>query len=356
MFRQVMIFFVVGSALLAARPALAQSFLERLESVIGGQAAAPAASAREPGYLGLTVDEAEQSGVVVLEVEAGGPAARAGLQKGDRLVSIEDRKLANLDGMAAALEPFFSGDTLKISFIREGKEQATQLTLMAPPPATPALERLERQIEEVAPPPDPDSAPSRGAFLGVQTAPITDALRERYGLAVASGIVIEGVTRGSPADRAGLPVGAAIVAVDGEPIDSAEQLTAYLRSRSAGSEVEISYYRGRQLIRTRVRLAAAAPAERPLRLGENRDPLLAEPPGPELPPTGGRPIESPFSGERPAGRLLNRVLEGVQQIEAPPPASNARELERHVEQLEAYIDRLERRIAELEAQLERRDR
>lgn len=347
-------FVVLAFFSLSISPAYGQSFLERLEGVIGGQQSAPAAEAREPGYLGLTVDEANDAGVVVLDVEANSAAARAGLRKGDRLLSIDDQSVKNLDSMAAMLKPLFAGDMITIKYKREGKRQTAKVTLQAPPPQAPALQRLERRFEEVPAPPPPEANSPRSAFLGVGVATVNDSLRERYGLAINKGVVIERVTRDSPADRAGLPVGAAIVAIDGERIESPEQLAEHVAVHRPGSEAEVSYYRGRQLFRTRVRLAAAPRPEAPLRLGDNEQPPLAEPPPPEpAPGQEGLVPEGPvFEGRRPAGRLLNRLLDEVRQAEqAPPPAANNRDLERYVNRLEDYIDRLERRIVELEAQL-----
>jgi S1-C subfamily serine protease len=45
--------------------------------------------------LGLAVDDAEQGGVVVVDVAGGGAAAEAGIRRGDVIVSINRKKIAN---------------------------------------------------------------------------------------------------------------------------------------------------------------------------------------------------------------------------------------------------------------------
>jgi predicted metalloprotease with PDZ domain len=355
---------VVGLTMIATSPLYGQSFLDRLEGVLGGQQSAPATEARVPGYLGVVADDTDRGEVMVLEVEPGSAAARAGIQKGDRILSVDGQSLKTLGAMAKVLEPLYAGDTVIVQYLREGKKQTAKVVLLAPPPQAPALERLERRIEEVPPPPEPEDTPEQGAYLGVKVTAINDALRERYQLALDKAVVVEVVAPGSPADRAGLPVGVAIVAIDGERIETAEQLANHLAVHRPGSEAELNYYRGRQLFRTRVRLAAAPNPEAPLRLGTDRQRLSEEPPPPGLPPEAGLAGERPagngpaFEGRRPAGRLLNQILEGVQQANQPPPPARAndRELERYVETLESYIDRLERRIVELETRLDRAER
>lgn len=101
------------------------------------------------------------------------------------------------------------------------------------------------------------------ATLGVTAAPITETEVLRYNLSARRGALITAVRPGTPADRAGLPIGAVVVAVNGRRIDSSDDLVGVVRSSRPGQELELSYYQGNQLFRKTVRLAPVAPAIAP---------------------------------------------------------------------------------------------
>ncbi|NLA65500.1 MAG: PDZ domain-containing protein, partial [Leucobacter sp.] len=63
---------------------------------------------------------------------------------------------------------------------------------------------------------------------------------------VAGGLIRE-LTRGGPADVAGLRVGDVITAVDGIPADSGTAVSALIRMHEGGKEVVITYSRGGQI-------------------------------------------------------------------------------------------------------------
>ena len=268
--------------LLTARAANAQSIFEQLERAIGGGDAPPAAEApadepEERGYLGLLAEENDRGQVIVVEVDDNGPAQRAGLQRGDRILQIADRDVTDLDRMAAILEPLRIGNEIEVKYARQ---EAVRTTTIELGPQASALELVERRFDEIPPPPP---EPRGKAFLGVRTEPVSAALRQRYGLTTDHGAVILDVTRGSPADRAGLSAGSVIVEIADRRIDDPKQLANIVQDLPAGREVEVSYYRGRQLFRTTVTLGESG-ADEPLRL---RNGELDTPPPPEPAPGEG---------------------------------------------------------------------
>ncbi|HXV95373.1 MAG TPA: trypsin-like peptidase domain-containing protein [Gaiellaceae bacterium] len=100
----------------------------------------------------------------------------------------------------------------------------------------------------------------RYAWLGVTTQSVTPRMAERFGLAETSGAAVQSVAGGSPADRAGLrggsgeeefdgltfcPGGDVIVAVDGQPVGSAEDVVrAVNQQRLPGDEIRLTILRG----------------------------------------------------------------------------------------------------------------
>ena len=91
-------------------------------------------------YLGITylgVEDAQTAaqlgvnayGVYVVEVVKGGPAERAGLQSGDRIVSIDGTEIGTKDDLSALMQKHTAGDTLNITIARNGQMQTVSVTL-----------------------------------------------------------------------------------------------------------------------------------------------------------------------------------------------------------------------------------
>ena len=91
-------------------------------------------------YLGITylaVEDAQTAaqlgvnayGVYVVEVVKGGPAEKAGLQAGDRIVSVDGTEIASKDDLGTLMQKHAAGDTLSITIAREGQMQTVNVTL-----------------------------------------------------------------------------------------------------------------------------------------------------------------------------------------------------------------------------------
>jgi S1-C subfamily serine protease len=96
------------------------------------------------------------------------------------------------------------------------------------------------------------------AYLGISGQAITPDVAEKYNLPVQAGVLVEAVTRGSGADKAGLQGGETevvvagetyvlggdiIVAFDGEQISSIEQLRDAIAAHKPGDKVRLVIYR-----------------------------------------------------------------------------------------------------------------
>ena len=68
-------------------------------------------------------------GVYVVDVVQGGPADKAGLKVGDRIVSIDGTESAQKDDLGTLMQQHTAGDTLSITVARDGQMQTVSLTL-----------------------------------------------------------------------------------------------------------------------------------------------------------------------------------------------------------------------------------
>ena len=68
-------------------------------------------------------------GVYVVDVVQGGPADKAGLKTGDRIVSVDGTEIASKDDLGTLMQKHAAGDTLSITIARDGQMQTVNVTL-----------------------------------------------------------------------------------------------------------------------------------------------------------------------------------------------------------------------------------
>ncbi len=99
---------------------------------------------------------------------------------------------------------------------------------------------------------------SRG-YIGVTLTSVTPPLRNALRLGAATGALVQDVSTGKPGERAGLRAYDVIVAVDGEPVRSDEDLIRYISGRLPGTVAELELWRDGAVRQVPIKLA-----ERPL--------------------------------------------------------------------------------------------
>ena len=109
----------------------------------------------------------------------------------------------------------------------------------------------------------------RYAWLGISTQTLTPALARHFGFGAERGAAVQSVIEGSPADEAGLraggderehegitirPGGDVIVAIDGEPVESAEDVVRAVTQRVPGQRAALTIVRGGERLTVQVAL------------------------------------------------------------------------------------------------------
>jgi serine protease Do len=93
-------------------------------------------------------------------------------------------------------------------------------------------------------------------WLGVTLQNLTPGFAETYNVPVEKGAVIANVSPDSPAEKAGIRRGDAIVAIDGQEIKSSQDVVLYIRNRFSGDEVSVEIYRDSKKQSIKVELGA----------------------------------------------------------------------------------------------------
>jgi serine protease Do len=203
--------------------------------------------------------------------------------------------------------------------------------------------------------------------LGIRVAPVTEEVIRNQQLVVRQGAVIAAIEQGSAADRAGLPIGAVIVALNGRRIDGPDDLAISMQSARPGQDVELTYYYKNKLARKKVHLAATSQLPETVIVPSPPTRTLSPPPAP-IPAPGTRlERELGADGSRPLLGRLGRVIDGlaapaqaVNPVE-PPVAeplesdSEVAELRRQLAELTKQVATLRRQVESLEKKLSERE-
>ncbi|MBM5811365.1 MAG: DegQ family serine endoprotease [Gammaproteobacteria bacterium] len=190
----------------------------------------------ERGRIGVTIQEVDQAlsdsfglarprGALINQVEAGGPADRAGLKAGDVILAVGDRPVGRsgeLPSLIAAIKP---GTEATLAIWREQVERRVTVRVGAleDEPRVPASRRGD----------DPDTD-----RLGLAVRPLTG--RERARLETEGRLVVENVD--GPAALAGVEPGDVLLAVNGVRITTLAQFRDAVGA--AGHTVALLIQRG----------------------------------------------------------------------------------------------------------------
>ncbi|GAA1528855.1 S1C family serine protease [Nocardioides humi] len=69
------------------------------------------------------------TGARIAELEDGSAAADAGLKQGDVITAIDDHRIEGTEGLIATVRSYRPGDSVKVTYLRDGKESTTELKL-----------------------------------------------------------------------------------------------------------------------------------------------------------------------------------------------------------------------------------
>ena len=155
-----------------------------------------------------------------LVAEATGPAAAAGLEAGDELLSVDGQPIKQEADFYVHLLKIDPKHTLQIEYRRKG----TRLTARIQPKAIPI----------------PDGKELLSRKFGLTVRLLTDD--EAKQLDIGGGLYITNVEKGSPADRAGVQRGMVVIQIDKYFPSDFEKVGAILEQVKRGDQVMFRFY------------------------------------------------------------------------------------------------------------------
>jgi serine protease Do len=165
----------------------------------------------------------EQRGALVADVSPGGPAAKAGIKKGDVISRFDDKDVTEMHRLPRIVAETPISKDVEVVLWRDGK----QMTVRAVVGELADTEESEQAKANEKPSSKQESGQTVVATVGLSVAQLTPALRERFDLSNdAKGIVVTEVKQSGPAAEKGIRPGDVIVEVSQEAIKSPADFVA----------------------------------------------------------------------------------------------------------------------------------
>jgi serine protease Do len=169
-----------------------------------------------------------KNGVLVQEVQSGGPADKAGIKAGDIITTIDGRPIKDGEDLVNEIASRHPGSTIRLGYIRDGKPADTTVTIGD-------RDKVFADLNNPQPQSNSESGGGAGeAKLGLVVHDITSAMASKIH---NSGVVISSVRTGSFADLQGLEPGLVVTHVNRQPTGDKNQFDAVVSRIKTGDDV-----------------------------------------------------------------------------------------------------------------------
>jgi serine protease Do len=166
------------------------------------------------------LDLKDEKGALVADVTAGGPADKAGIERGDVIVTFDGTEIEEMKDLPYIVASTPVGKEVTVEVIRKGRTEQIQVK----------IGELEGEKEAAEP---VEEKPN----LGLTVHELTPELARGYGLSETSGLVVVDVEGDSPAADAGIRPGDLIMEVDQIPMKDLDQFNKQISSYKDGDTV-----------------------------------------------------------------------------------------------------------------------
>jgi serine protease Do len=169
-----------------------------------------------------------KNGVLVQEVQPGGPAEKAGLKPGDIIATIDGRPIKDGDDLVNEIASRRPGSTTRLGYMRDGKQGDATVTIGD---RDKVFAELNNPQANIAPDEQGDAGEAKLGIVVREASAATTAKLHAPGMAVQS------VRTGSFGDLQGLEPGMVIIRINKQPTSTKAQYDAVVDKLKLGDDV-----------------------------------------------------------------------------------------------------------------------
>jgi S1-C subfamily serine protease len=191
-----------------------------------------------PPALGVQISD-RADGVFIADVHPGSPAGKAGIKRGDQIISIDGKRVTTPHEMIVAIQKQRKiEEQAKVEVRRDGKDTIHELSLMSIRPGRAPM----------------NGAPDNRGWLGI----ILDTPAEQAAQTgvpagqQSAGVIVKKVYPKGPADKAGVQAGDMITSINNQNIKSLEDLVNVVGPLQAKTTVNVVALRSDQKVALKI--------------------------------------------------------------------------------------------------------
>lgn len=151
------------------------------------------------------------SGVYVTDVADNSGAENAGIKNGDIITKVDGTPITDFSDLSLAVGSKRPGDRVQVTYLRNGKETTSTVTLKDQKGGTSTRTRADLSVTEK---------------IGADFEPLSDSFKTSYGL--NSGVIAKNVSEGSEMAKIGIVDNYIIIEINGKPVNSQKDVERIL--------------------------------------------------------------------------------------------------------------------------------
>lgn len=186
------------------------------------------------------------TGVLITDIDPAGPAAKAGIRKGDLIISFDNIPIKDNEHLRYLVADTTPGRGVPVTVYRAGKKVDLSITIEAQPEDMFTRNRLGGDGDGSSVPGSSNEMESPELKITVQD--LNDAIRQKHNIpdSVTGGVVVTKVESGSEAEEKGIRPGTVILEMGHLPIKSVKDFTKQI-DENKGNDKILMYLRAGQI-------------------------------------------------------------------------------------------------------------